>query len=251
MEGKEVVIKKVKKGGHGGAHGGAWKVAYADFVTAMMAFFLLMWLVTAMKPQAKQAMAEYFKEYNVLKGAKALKKKTVNIEVNEGDQVIVKGGQGALDLGGAGDSLLQAMKQEIEQKLADVEDQVMVDVTADGAIRVQLFDKEGGPIFPPGSAELSPLGRKILDVIVDRFKGGMVKVAIEGHTDAFVYAGAGKTNWELSTERASAARVELEQRGFSPDHLLRVTGYAATVPLVVDNPFDPRNRRISLLLYSQ
>lgn len=253
MEGKEVIIKKVvKKGGHGGGHsGGAWKVAYADFVTALMAFFLLMWLVTAMKPQAKAALAQYFKEYNVLKGSKSLQKKVVNIEVGEGDQVIIKGAQGAIDLGGSGDSLLQAMRNEIEQKLADVQDQVQVDVTADGAIRVQLFDKDGQPIFPPGSAELTPLGHKILNVIVDRFKGGMVKVAIEGHTDAYVYSGAGKTNWELSTERASAARIALEERGFSPENLLRVTGYAATVPLVVGNPFDPRNRRISLLFYSQ
>lgn len=254
MEGEKVIIKKVKSGGHEGSHGGSWKVAYADFVTAMMAFFLLMWLLGALKPQQKVGVATYMKQYNVMKGTSAIKEK-IDKEIKlifDQEGKGAKGEMGIVDTGlsgtGAGERLMKAVKAEIEMKLSDVQNQVLVD-SVDNTVRVQLVDAEGNLMFPSGSAELTPTAKKILQVIADKLKDSAVKIAIEGHTDAYRYNTGGLTNWELSTMRASAARRELELNGFNPDHLVKVAGYADTVPLVGDNPFDPRNRRISLLLY--
>lgn len=258
MEGKEVIVKKVKKVGHGGHHGGSWKVAYADFVTAMMAFFLLMWLVTAKKLQNKpedlKAIETYFKEYNALKGEKDIKQKidkvmqavnivadTKNIKSGEVIKLIDSGSE-------QGRQLLDAVRNEIQIRLSDVSDQVLVD-TFDGAIRIQLVDKDGNPMFPAGSAELTPVAKKILAVIGEKIISSGVKIAIEGHTDAYSTSSSVKTNWEISTERASAARIELERDGLDPSRLLKVTGYADTMPLNAQDPYDPRNRRINILLY--
>jgi chemotaxis protein MotB len=256
MEGEKVIVKKVRRGGHeGGHHGGSWKVAYADFVTAMMAFFLLMWLLTSLKAKQKMEMATYFNEYNALKGKKDIQQK-IDMKMKAILDPKKAEGQGKGDLGiiDSGltvqrDQLMQAMKSEIELRLKEVQDQVLVDVTPDGAVRIQLVDVEGNPMFPSGSPVLTPVAKQILGVICERIRNADVRIAIEGHTDAFAYASGGLTNWELSTQRASAARKELEADGYSPDRLLRVTGLAATQPLVGDNPFDPRNRRISILVY--
>jgi chemotaxis protein MotB len=256
MEGEKVIVKKVRRGGeHGGHHGGSWKVAYADFVTAMMAFFLLMWLLTSLKAKQKMEMATYFKEYNALKGKKDIEQK-IDLKMKAIMEAVKPDGQGRGDLGvlDSGitvqrDEFMKVMKNEIEVRLSDVQGQVLVDITPDGAVRIQLVDVEGSPMFTSGSAEPTAVARKILGVIAERIRNADVKIAIEGHTDAYAYSSAGLTNWELSTQRASAARRELETDGYSPDRLLRVTGLAATQPLVGDNPFDPRNRRISILVY--
>jgi len=255
MERQNVKIKRVKKGGdHGGHHGGSWKVAYADFVTAMMAFFLLMWLVTAKKMEEKVGIATYFNDYDITKGESDIKKKIdekikkykLVLDQNSKDSQAIK-----LVLENntaAARQILQDWKSEVQLKLNDVSDQIMVEITEDGAIMIQLVDKEGAPMFPPGSSDLSPVAKKILEVIWEKVKLEGVKIAIEGHTDAHRYSASGKTNWELSTERASAARKELERLGFQPENLLRVTGLADTKPISND-PFSPTNRRISLLLY--
>ncbi len=256
MEGEKVIVKKVRRGGgHGGHHGGSWKVAYADFVTAMMAFFLLMWLLTALKAKQKMEMAVYFKEYNALKGKKDIEQK-IDMKMRAVMEPQKPDGQGKGDLGviDSGltverDQFMQAMRNEIEMRLNEVQGQVLVDVTPDGAVRIQLVDLEGSPMFLSGSPEMTPVAKRILAVITERIRNADVHIAVEGHTDAYAYSSGGLTNWELSTQRASAARRELEADGFSPDRLLRVTGLAATQPLVGDNPFDPRNRRISILVY--
>jgi chemotaxis protein MotB len=155
-------------------------------------------------------------------------------------------GKGAVDKLSPED-LQRKVKEEIEKKLSDVKEQIMVDVFEDG-VRIQLVDNEGKPMFALGGAEPSPSARKILNVLTETMKPLNNKIRIEGHTDAFSYASNRYTNWELSTERASSARRELEHCGLNPDRLARVSGYASTEPLIKDDPNDPRNRRISIIL---
>lgn len=255
MEKQVVTVKKVKKGkGHGGHHGGSWKVAYADFVTAMMAFFLLMWLVTAKKMEEKVGMAEYFKEYDVTQGEAAVKKK-IDEKIKKFKLMMDQNAKDATPIklilennSQAAQQIMAEWKKEIQAKLNDVSDQIDIEVMPDGAINIQLVDNEGDFMFAPGSTELSPLAKKILGVIWEKIKLEGVRIAIEGHTDAHQYSANGKTNWELSTERASSARKELERLGFLPSNLIRVSGFADTKPISKD-PFSPSNRRISLLLY--
>jgi chemotaxis protein MotB len=258
LEGQPIIIKKVKKG-HGGGHGGAWKVAYADFVTAMMAFFLLMWLLAMVSPERRAGVSYYFKNFNVfdksglsfvetkvtsnvnLIDAQATGKPELSIKIEEEEEKALK----------SGEALTEHLKKEIEAKLSDFKDQIIID-TFEGAVRVEILDKEAGTMFPLGSSEISTNGKRILKIISPAIITSNRKIAIEGHTDALVFAASHKySNWELSTERASAARREMERNGLPPEMLIRVTGYAATEPLVKGNLFDPRNRRISILMFYQ
>ncbi|HLP60402.1 MAG TPA: flagellar motor protein MotB [Candidatus Deferrimicrobium sp.] len=257
MERQSVNIKKIKKiKDHGWKyHSGTWKVAYADFVTAMMAFFLLMWILAAKNPQDKAGIAEYFKEYDITKGQAHIKEKIdmavkrLNIVVDKSDKEALNARAIFLDKNSeAAGKIVRDWKNQIQLKLIEVANQVWVDSADDGAIMIQLVDSDGLLMFPAGSSELTPVAKKILAVIWDKIKAEDVKIAIEGHTDAHQYTANGKTNWELSTERASAARKELERLGFLPGNLLRVSGLAATRP-ISDDIYSPINRRISLLLY--
>jgi len=256
MAKQSITPKKIKKIlQHGGHHGGSWKVAYADFVTAMMAFFLLMWLVTAKNMEQKVGVATYFEEYNVIEGKEGVKKKIdqkmkeykifvegqrkIGVTLPE-KPVIVKDTETA--------KIVSEWKNQIEQKLANVSDQVLVEAMSDGAVMIQLVDNQGIPMFPTGSSNLTLTAHDIMGVLWDKIKNENVKIAIEGHTDAYQYSASGKTNWELSTERASAARKELERLGLPPNKLIRVAGLADTQPISND-PYSPLNRRISILLY--
>jgi chemotaxis protein MotB len=267
VEGQNIIIKKVKKGGHAGHHGGSWKVAYADFVTAMMAFFLLLWLTSMVAPEKRARVSHYFKHFSIFEksGSTLLdltksenkvtvieseglkqeneppppeeKAEAVKEEISEDVKMVI-----------SSEEFREKLRREVETKLADVKDQVMVDVF-EGGVRIEIVDKDGNPMFASGSTEMSGDGRKILKVITENLKDNDSKIAIEGHTDARQTTSARYSNWELSTERASAARKELERDGLNPDRLIRVAGYAATEPLVRANPLDPRNRRISILLF--
>ncbi|MCU0287870.1 MAG: OmpA family protein [Acidobacteria bacterium] len=257
MEKQSVSVKKIKKiKDYGGKyHSGTWKVAYADFVTAMMAFFLLMWIIAAKNPQEKAGIAEYFKEYNVTKGKAHIQDKVdtaikkLNIVVDKNDKEAFNARAIFLDKNSAAAvKIVQDWKNQIQLKLIEVSNQVWVESLDDGAIMIQLVDNDGMLMFTAGSSELTPAAKKVLAVIWDKIKAENVKIAIEGHTDAHQYTAGGKTNWELSTERASAARKELERLGFLPGNLLRVSGLAATRP-ISDDIYSPINRRISLLLY--
>jgi chemotaxis protein MotB len=260
MEGQNIIIKKVKKGAHGGGHGGSWKVAYADFVTAMMAFFLLLWLITMVAPEKRARVSNYFKHFSIFEKSGTsfleLAKPESKISVIEGE-----GLQPSVDeppkeapaestppTPTKGEEFREKLKKEVEARLADVKDQILVDVF-EGGVRVELIDKEGNSMFPLGSTEMTPTAKKILQVVTENLKSNDSKIAIEGHTDARVIASSHYSNWELSTERASAARKELERIGLNPNRLLRVAGYAASEPLIKDNPLDARNRRISILLF--
>lgn len=254
MEAKSVVIKRVRKNTHGGAHGGSWKVAYADFVTAMMAFFLLLWLISMVSPEKKAKVSQYFKHFSVFE--------------KSGSSIMESHPPGNLGTGAApipelaSDDERQApsvppeassperLKKEIENQLQDFKDQIVVS-GFDGGIRIELVEKDGSPMFPSAGTELTPEGKRILGVITENIKGGKAKVAVEGHTDAKGFASRQYSNWELSTERASAARKELEKNGLAPERLVRIAGYAATQPLIKDDPHDPKNRRITILLFEE
>ena len=245
---KTVIIKKVKKAGHEGSHGGSWKVAYADFVTAMMAFFLLLWLITMVSPEKRARVATYFKHFSIFEqsGSSFLEKSSeIMNEAGESEQKITPeiGGPFAMKP----EDFKEKIKKAIEDKLADIKDQVIVDIF-EGGVRIQLVDKEGKPMFDLGSAEPTPMAKRILQVIGEQIKDLPNQVTVEGHTDALAYKGSHYSNWELSTERALTARKELEKYGLDPKKLSRVAGYADTIPFIKEDPNDPRNRRISIIL---
>lgn len=248
-----IIIKKGKKK-HDAAHGGAWKVAYADFVTAMMAFFLVMWLLAMVAPQKRAAMAEYFRDYSIFKeSGRSFMDKTSQV-LRQPDSGFQESPQNTTKAGGAGklssENLVSKLKTAIDDKLKSVKNQVLVDII-EGGVRVQIIDNEGSMMFPLGSAEPTEKAKEILRLVTANIANLENRIAIEGHTDAAPFKGAQTTNWELSTARASAARRELEKNGISPSHVARVVGYADQELFVPDNPRDPRNRRISIIVLQE
>ncbi|MCX8030434.1 MAG: OmpA family protein [Thermodesulfovibrionales bacterium] len=248
MKAQKIIIKKVVKKGHGGHHGGSWKVAYADFVTAMMAFFLLLWLLTMVSQEKRAILSQYFRHFSIFeKSGQAFLEQAAGIT-----------GQGAVSVHQAVTTLpimkpeefKEILKKAVEEKLGDVKDQIFVDIF-EGGVRVQLIDKEGKPMFNLGSAEPTALAIRILNVVGESILPMPNNIAIEGHTDSLAYKTTNYTNWELSTERALAARKVLERIGFPASRFSRVSGYADTVPFVKEDTTDPRNRRISIILLHQ
>ena len=247
---KNVIVRTVRKRNRDqGGHGGSWKVAYADFVTAMMAFFLLMWLVTMVAPEKRARVATYFKHFSLFEksGVSFMEKNSSILKESGGEISIPKEINQAGKKEMTREELKEKLRMDTEKRLADVKDQVIVEVF-EGGVRIQLVDNAGKQIFPLGSAEPSPIAKEIFRVITENIKDVPNRIVIEGHTDALSYSSSRYTNWELSTERASAARKELEANGLDPDRLARVSGFAATQPLIKENPNDPRNRRISIIL---
>ena len=260
MEGQNVIIiKKVKKSAHSAPHGGSWKVAYADFVTAMMAFFLLLWLITMVAPEKRARVANYFKHFSMFDKSGDtfldLEKTTVAGVMFGEDKLGSPDEPGReSDRGNGNEGMTpekqfqQELEKKIEQELGDTKDQVMVRAF-EGGVRIELIDAAGSPMFTKGRPELTPEGKKVLKVIGENLITSGSKVALEGHTDAFTFPSKEQSNWELSTERASAARKELEHDGLPPERLLRVAGFADTEPLIKDDAYDARNRRISIVVY--
>lgn len=255
-EHKKIIIKKVKKGGHGGAHGGSWKVAYADFVTAMMAFFLVMWLVNSLPKEKKVEISKYFQSYSLLEGTPAGLVPTTDLsqiaqEQNPPNIVepISENPSSPAKEKSEAEKAAEAIKEAIEAKTPDMKDQIIVKTEA-GQVIVDVFeDAKGKPLFALGRSDLTPDAKRALAAVAPPFaKAGKGLLTIEGHTDAFTYAGERFTNWELSTERASAARRELERAGVSQDSIGQVAGFAATKPMDAQAPFAPKNRRIRLVM---
>ncbi|RJQ13666.1 MAG: hypothetical protein C4560_13800 [Nitrospiraceae bacterium] len=243
-----IIVKKIKKGGGGRHHGGSWKVAYADFVTAMMAFFLLMWLLNMTSEEKRARLTMYFKNFSIYdSGGTSWMDKSSEIfsESGESSQKAMSEKQSTTI------SNMQDMEQELKagmmDKLGDAKDQVMVD-TVEGGVRIQMTDKDGSLMFETGNNKLTPKAKEVLRIIGNQIKALPNKVAIEGHTDAVPYARNDYSNWELSTERASSARKELEANGLKTERIERVSGLADKDPLIAENPADPRNRRISIIL---
>lgn len=247
MKDKKIIIKKVKKvsGGH---HGGSWKVAYADFVTAMMAFFLLLWLLSMVAPEKKVSISSYFKQFSIFQqSGHSFMEKTSEVFTESGEKSESISSDKFNSQAQNPSEFKETIKKAIEEKLGDIKEQILVDVI-EGGVRIQLVDNEGKPMFNLGSSKPTELASRIMSVIGENVKMLPNQVAIEGHTDSLTYKSSSYGNWELSTERALSARKQLEEFGLAPNRLTRVAGYSDTVPLISDNPNDPRNRRISIIL---
>jgi len=271
-----IIIIKRRKKIYAAHHGGSWKVAYADFVTALMAFFLLLWLITMVSPEKRLALSEYFKNFNIFKemtgsgqsfmaqSAKVLDKQGMGAQMSakglnkdgagaaKDSQGQVRGSMGLSvvksdKLGISSEDLVKKLKTAIEEKLKFVKNQIFVDVV-EGGVRIQIVDMEGSPMFKLGSADPTVKAKQILAIVAENIRDVPNRVAIEGHTDSAPFRGGQITNWELSTSRSSAARRELEDNGIEPSRIARVVGYADQELYVKEDPRDPRNRRISMIL---
>lgn len=235
-------VKKAK--GHGGHHGGAWKVAYADFVTAMMALFLVLWLVSQADVKLKQAIAAYFRspgvfdtmQGGILSQAKKLSKEQGSLTSKDDEQALF----------GVAEALQKQFATRPE--FSQYKDQVHINVTDEG-LRIQLVDRADQVSFQSGSAELTPAAAAILTEIALGICKLPNKIKIGGHTDSRVFpSNNGYTNWELSADRANAARRVLEAGCVKPDQVMRIVGFADTEHLVPQDPYSPANRRISIVV---
>ena len=278
-----ILIKKVKKVSGGGHHGGAWKVAYADFVTAMMAFFLLMWLINTTTPEQKRGIADYFAPASVSQtnsgsggmlagtslseagvrhanGAPLEDKMTpkasddpspdapasgINQEAQKANDDSSKDAQQNIEFEKAEQSIRQAMQDMPE--IAELSKQVIMEITPEG-LRIQIIDQEGRSMFPPGAAEPYERTQRLIAAITGVVLKMPNRLSIAGHTDGSKPALAGTTNWELSAARANAARRILQANGVPTARLSNISGKADSEPLFPDDPSLPGNRRISITL---
>ena len=277
-----IVVKKIVKGG--GHHGGAWKVAYADFVTAMMAFFLLLWLLNVATDEQKNAISNYFDPTHPKvskdtsgaggvmggltmspQGAMAnmqnpLTPQQINKERLRGTDSQSKVAQkSAKEIAREKEEKKrfkdaeQKLKQAIQKdpELAKLAKNLIIDMTPEG-LRIQIVDQEGEPMFPSGSARMFPKMEALLQKITEIVMDMPNEISIRGHTDSVKYAsGASYTNWELSADRANASRRVMLDAKLPADRLNNVMGKADTEPLIADDPSDPRNRRISIILLKE
>jgi chemotaxis protein MotB len=248
VEKGQVIIIRKKSGGHAGHHGGAWKVAYADFVTAMMAFFLVMWLV-GQKPEVKAAVAGYFKDPGVFDY-----EHSTSMMPSAGTPGVTPNGS-PTNLAAEQRALSEAashIKSELlkASSLAGLRDQIEFTLTAEG-LRIELIDRAGSSFFDSGHSVLRGESVAVLGVIAEEIGKLSNDVVIEGHTDSMKYsAGASYGNWELSADRANAARRVMENRGVRAGQVRAVRGFADTQLHVEKDPTDPRNRRVSIVVRS-
>lgn len=274
---RPIIVKKIKKSG-GGHHGGAWKIAYADFVTAMMAFFLLMWLLGSTSKAQKEGISDYFKtplrvalmggtsvgaSDTLIKGGggKDLTKKQGQVKPVDGPP----GKQKAVDIKDAKAALEKAeaeklieLKNKLEKTIEDsptlskFKKQLILDITTEG-LRIQIVDEQNRPMFESSKAEMQPYAKQILKEIGQMLNGVTNKVSLSGHTDAASYSSGGKaySNWELSADRANASRRELVAGGMDETKLLRVVGLASASLFDKDDPLNPINRRISIIVMNK
>ncbi len=265
-EGGEIRIVKRKKGHHG-HHGGAWKVAYADFVTAMMAFFMVMWLI-GLSPETRAAIAAYFRDpigfMEAVQKSKAVfsitdalppgAKNTANMPVEKGDQDAEGRQRKVFKDRKTERAELEKLKQFLEARIANIPDlarlseHVKIEFVKEG-LRIELIEGPKPVFFSTGSAEVTPPARQLLTMIAREIGKLDNRVILEGHTDAQPYRyGGGYGNWELSTDRANAARRVMEAGGLWKGQVAEVRGYADTRLRTPDDPFHFSNRRVSLLI---
>jgi chemotaxis protein MotB len=270
-----IIIKRVKKGGGHGHHGGAWKIAYADFVTAMMAFFLLMWLLGSTTKGDLQGIADHFNtplkvalsggsgsgdSSSIIKGGGEDLTRTVG-QVKRGDveqthrnvnlQAMPADAQRA-------EAQAKRVKAKVEEaiernpKLRELRSQVRMEVTTEG-LRIQIVDDQNRPMFDSGAAVVKPYMRELLGEIARVLNEVDSRITLTGHTDAAPFSGGerGYSNWELSADRANASRRELIAAGIDERKVLRVVGLAAVMPLDAAAPNAPINRRISILVMNK
>jgi len=270
---RPIVVKKIKKGG--GHHGGAWKIAYADFVTAMMAFFLLMWLLGSTTKGDLNGISEYFKtplkvamqggsgsgdSSSVIQGGGSdLSRRTGQVKMTD-DPAQSK----TYNLDAAKKALeaeersrLQALRARIEMtidtnaELKKFKEQLLLDFTSEG-LRIQIVDLQNRPMFNAGKADLQPYAREILEAIAPALNDVPNKIGLSGHTDSTPYfTETGYSNWELSADRANASRRALLHGGLADNKILRVVGLASAAHLDRADPFNPINRRISIIVMNK
>jgi chemotaxis protein MotB len=270
-----IIVKKVKKGGHG-AHGGAWKIAYADFVTAMMAFFLLMWLLGSTTEGDKKGLQDYFQSpLKVALGGGSGSGDSSHVIKGGGEDITRTAGQvkrGEVEAPKRTFNLqaLKAEQRRAEQerleelrntiqakmqgsdKFKAISSQVRLDMTRDG-LRIQIVDDQNRPMFDSGSAVVKPYMRELLRAIGELLGEVPNLLTLEGHTDATPFPGGerGYSNWELSADRANASRRELMAGGLDERRILRVTGLASSQLFERENPTHPSNRRISIIVMNR
>ena len=276
---RPIVIKRIKKvaGGH---HGGAWKIAYADFVTAMMAFFLLMWLLGSTAKGDLQGISEYFKtplkvalsggsgsgdsssiikgggqdltrsEGQVKKGELPPEKRVINIKAAQQEFLRIERKKEIEKLKDLKANIEKMI--EINDRLQKFKNQILLDITSEG-LRIQIVDEQNRPMFQSGRAELEPHTREILHEIGKTLNEVPNKISLSGHTDAAVYGGGSKgySNWELSADRANASRRELIAGGMAEEKIVRVVGLSSAVLYHKEEPLSPVNRRISLIVMNK
>ena len=272
---KPIIVRRPKKHLHG-HHGGAWKIAYADFVTAMMAFFLLMWLLGSTAKGDLEGIAEYFRTplkvalfggsgagdaSSVIKGGGAdltrrqgqvkegevpPEKKTINLQAAR-EELARRERETLRELRARLEGLLEA-----NAVLRQFRNQIRIDITSEG-LRVQIVDEQSRPMFDLGSAQLKDYAREILRSLAPVLNGVPNRIALSGHTDAAPYLNGerGYSNWELSADRANASRRELVAGGLEDRKIVRVVGLAASAPLVHDDALHPSNRRISIVVLNR
>jgi len=270
-----IIVKRIKKGGHG-HHGGAWKIAYADFVTAMMAFFLLMWLLGSTSEGDKKGIADYFQSPlkvamfggsgsgdsshvvkgggqdltrttgQVKRGEVESKRDSVNLHALKQEQVRAEIAR------------LEDLKKKVEQKIAEssklapMASQLRLDMTRDG-LRIQIADEYSRPMFASGSAVVQPYMRELLREIGQVLGVVPNHLTLEGHTDAQPFSAGerGYSNWELSADRANASRRELVAGGLPDERVLRVQGLASSTLFDSADPMSATNRRISIIVMNR
>lgn len=273
-----IIIKKVRKGGHG-HHGGSWKVAFADFATAMMAFFLLMWLMGSTTQEQKGAISEYFNNPSAVPGSSTMPSPTSIQGPGGASSSMIQLG-GGMELHTASNNenappaqvvnddevekraeqldqerlnaLMKELKEAIDAReaLAKFKDQILLDITPEG-VRIQIVDHDRRSMFPLGSAKLEDYSSKILHELANIINNVPNRISISGHTDIKPYVAINYSNWELSADRANAARRALLQGGLPPEKVGRVVGLASSVLLDSAVPDSPVNRRISIIVMNR
>ncbi|GHF26340.1 chemotaxis protein MotB [Kordiimonas sediminis] len=271
-DGERPIIKKVIKKVEGGAHGGAWKVAYADFVTAMMAFFMLLWLLNVAPPETLSGLADYFKPTSAVIQGGTPGETEGGVIVRIADENTSSAGQDNDDQQGSGteetddaEAILEKIKEQediafaqLQEKirmaiqesamLQELNDQVIMEITEDG-MKIQLIDKDKRAMFRSGSDELYNYARAMIEQVAMTVQDVPNRITIQGHTDGGSFSAGGEyTNWELSADRANSARRVLAVTGVTDDRFSEVIGKASTEPLYPDNPSRLENRRITILV---
>ena len=268
-----IIIKRVKKGGHA-VHGGAWKIAYADFVTAMMAFFLLMWLLGSTTDGDKKGISDYFasplkvamqggagagaSNSIITGGGNDLTQSAGQTKKSDGDKKKTPSEQAKAEAAKKEAKKMAAISEKIaaamsnSTKLAEFSSQVKLEITPDG-LQIQIVDDRRRPMFDSGSAVVKPYMRDILREVGLALMDVDNKISLDGHTDRQAYGGGalGYSNWELSADRANASRRELMAAGMPEDKLARVVGMGSSLPFDPNDPSAPSNRRISILVMTK
>jgi chemotaxis protein MotB len=268
-----IIVKRIKKvaGGH---HGGAWKIAFADFATAMMAFFLVMWLMTTATPEQKKLISGYFQDpvgfsesaspYVIDLGGTPTPAPDKTLNPEPQDEQAAEDAQADVDKLQAEsiaeevererlELLLQELQNKVEEdpQLQNFKDQILFEITQDG-LRIQIMDAENRPMFASGSARLQPYFEDILLALSDTIAAVPNKISVSGHTDAQPFAGrSGYGNWELSADRANAARRVLVAGGYDDEHVARVVGFASSALFDRESPLNPVNRRIDIVVLTK